>query len=77
MIQSKHTGGAGSVQVADAKEKLLEAGGNKADGMEASCLSAACFAMCRSPPLLGIRRNMNLDKGGFFFGIREEPVSLA
>ena len=48
---SEQAGGAGAVQVADAKEKLLEVG-NKADGMKASCL-AAVLPVPATP--LGIR----------------------
>ena len=68
---SEQAGGAGAVQVADAKEKLLEVG-NKADGMKASCL-AAVLPVHATP--LGIRWNKNLDKGGFFCA--EEQVSFA
>ena len=68
---SEQAGGAGAVQVADAKEKLLEVG-NKADGMKASCL-AAVLPVPATP--LGIRWNKNLDKGGFFCA--EEQVSFA
>ena len=68
---SEQAGGAGAVQVADAKEKLLEVG-NKADGMKASCL-AAVLPVPATP--LGIRWNKNLDKGGFFCA--EEQLSFA